>query len=341
MNKELYVSSTPHETKVALVEDDQLAEVFFERDNEYTLAGSIYKGRVTRVLPGMQSAFVEIGLERDAFLYVSDFLELSDDEDAEEFGEIPAPRTTVNMNQQSPNVNAQAASCRTSSRRRGRIPGCRRGRCTRRNGRGKRRRRELSFSCGRPEIRGRRPPLARSSSPGRPPWWSRGSSRANGKPRVEASREEEPPVEAAGAGDGNAGRARAAIGFALRNARRIALQRAGEAVRVLISGRHRDTRRWCCRENRSPSTAICRQRPAAEVAVKEEEPETANETAEAVSVVPVEDFAAPAEADPVEEVEYAATEEVVEPPVEQHESATAQQVVFAHEEQAESTSVND
>ena len=99
MNKELYVSSTPHETKVALVEDDQLAEVFFERGNEYTLAGSIYKGRVTRVLPGMQSAFVEIGLERDAFLYVSDFLELVDDEESEEFGEIPAPRTTVNLTQ--------------------------------------------------------------------------------------------------------------------------------------------------------------------------------------------------------------------------------------------------
>ncbi len=106
MNKELYVSSTPHETKVALVEDDQLAEVFFERDNEYTLAGSIYKGRVTRVLPGMQSAFVEIGLERDAFLYVSDFLELTDDEDSEEFGEIPTPRTTVNMIQSSPSASS-------------------------------------------------------------------------------------------------------------------------------------------------------------------------------------------------------------------------------------------
>jgi ribonuclease G len=54
MNKELYVSTTPHETKVALVEDDSLAEVYFERENEYTLAGSIYKGRVTRVLPGMR-----------------------------------------------------------------------------------------------------------------------------------------------------------------------------------------------------------------------------------------------------------------------------------------------
>jgi len=82
MAKELFVSSTPHETKVAVVEEDQLAEVYFERENEYTLAGSIYKGRVTRVLPGMQSAFVNIGLERDAFLYVSDFL-LEEEEDAD------------------------------------------------------------------------------------------------------------------------------------------------------------------------------------------------------------------------------------------------------------------
>ena len=82
MSKELFVSSTPHETKVAVVEEDQLAEIYYERENEYTLAGSIYKGRVTRVLPGMQSAFVNIGLERDAFLYVSDFL-LEEEEDAE------------------------------------------------------------------------------------------------------------------------------------------------------------------------------------------------------------------------------------------------------------------
>jgi Rne/Rng family ribonuclease len=78
MTKELFVTSTPHETKVGLVEDDQLAEIYLERENEYTLAGSIYKGRVTRVLPGMQSAFVDIGLERDAFLYVSDFMELEE-----------------------------------------------------------------------------------------------------------------------------------------------------------------------------------------------------------------------------------------------------------------------
>ena len=91
MTKELFVSSTPHETKIGLVEDDQLAEVYFERENEYTLAGSIYKGRVTRVLPGMQSAFVDIGLERDAFLYVSDFFELPEEQEGE-FDEISLGR---------------------------------------------------------------------------------------------------------------------------------------------------------------------------------------------------------------------------------------------------------
>ena len=91
MTKELFVSSTPHETKVGMVEDDQLAEIYLERENEYTLAGSIYKGRVTRVLPGMQSAFVDIGLERDAFLYVSDFMELEEhDEDVTDV--IPVSR---------------------------------------------------------------------------------------------------------------------------------------------------------------------------------------------------------------------------------------------------------
>src|SRR6266481_485505 len=88
MSKELFVSSTPSETKVAIVEDDQLTEVYYERENEYTLAGSIYKGRVTRVLPGMQSAFVDLGLERDAFLYVTDFME--EQEDSSDFERIPA-----------------------------------------------------------------------------------------------------------------------------------------------------------------------------------------------------------------------------------------------------------
>jgi ribonuclease G len=90
MAKEICISSTPHETRLAILEDDQLAEIYYERENEYTLAGSIYNGRVTRVLPGMQSAFVDIGLERDAFLYVTDFLELEDAEETDELEKAAA-----------------------------------------------------------------------------------------------------------------------------------------------------------------------------------------------------------------------------------------------------------
>ncbi len=79
MSKEIYISSTPHETRLAIVEKDELTEIYYERENEYTLAGSIYNGKVTRVLPGMQSSFVDIGLERDAFLYITDFMEEAGD----------------------------------------------------------------------------------------------------------------------------------------------------------------------------------------------------------------------------------------------------------------------
>ena len=83
MAKEMVISAAPHETRVAILEDGQLFEIYVERQKEFALVGSIYKGKVTRVLPGMQSAFVEIGLDTDAFLYVSDFLE-----DVEEYDQI-------------------------------------------------------------------------------------------------------------------------------------------------------------------------------------------------------------------------------------------------------------
>ena len=85
MNKEMVISSTSHETRVAILEDDQVVEVFIEREHSRGVVGNIYKGRVSKVLPGMQSAFVDLGLERDAFLYVSDVISpteeaLEDDE---------------------------------------------------------------------------------------------------------------------------------------------------------------------------------------------------------------------------------------------------------------------
>ncbi|HXQ26288.1 MAG TPA: Rne/Rng family ribonuclease [Candidatus Acidoferrales bacterium] len=75
MSKEMVISANPHETRVAILEEGQLCEYYVEREKEFALVGSIYKGRVTRVLPGMQSSFVDIGLDSDAFLYVTDFLE--------------------------------------------------------------------------------------------------------------------------------------------------------------------------------------------------------------------------------------------------------------------------
>lgn len=72
MTKKMLVESNPHQARVAVLEDERLTELFVERVRERGLVGNVYKGRVTRVLPGMQAAFVNIGLERDAFLYVSD-----------------------------------------------------------------------------------------------------------------------------------------------------------------------------------------------------------------------------------------------------------------------------
>src|ERR1700722_2512805 len=97
MSKELVISATPHETRVAILEDGHLCEIYIEREKEFALVGSIYKGRVTRVLPGMQSAFVDIGRDTDAFLYVSDFLENLEDYDhvpADE-AKAHAPATSV------------------------------------------------------------------------------------------------------------------------------------------------------------------------------------------------------------------------------------------------------
>jgi ribonuclease G len=118
MSKELVISATPHETRVAIVEDGQLCEIYVEREKEFALVGSLYKGRVTRVLPGMQSAFVDIGLDSDAFLYVSDFLEHLEEYDhventvprapqvAQQANEVFAPSTTNGGIVQGPTVEA-------------------------------------------------------------------------------------------------------------------------------------------------------------------------------------------------------------------------------------------
>ena len=76
MSKELIVSASSQETKAAILEGGEVVELHIERERDKGIVGGICKGRVAKVLPGMQSAFVNIGLERDAFLYVSDFLKI-------------------------------------------------------------------------------------------------------------------------------------------------------------------------------------------------------------------------------------------------------------------------
>src|SRR5712691_11643894 len=90
MTKEMIISSNGHETQVAILEDDLVAEICVERERQRGVVGNVYKGRVSKVLPGMQSSFIDIGLERDGFLYVTEVidtleefekLEAGDDED--------------------------------------------------------------------------------------------------------------------------------------------------------------------------------------------------------------------------------------------------------------------
>jgi ribonuclease G len=87
MNKEMIVTSNGHQTMVSILEDDLVSEVFIERERQRGVVGNVYKGRVSKVLPGMQSAFVDIGLERDGFLYVSDVINTIAEFDRLESGE--------------------------------------------------------------------------------------------------------------------------------------------------------------------------------------------------------------------------------------------------------------
>ncbi|HEX3374489.1 MAG TPA: Rne/Rng family ribonuclease, partial [Edaphobacter sp.] len=119
-----------------IVENDALAEIYYERENEYTLAGSIYNGKVTRVLPGMQSSFVDIGLERDAFLYITDFMEeAGDSADFDTNGDSSRRR-----NGNAPIIEGAVANPdqTTDSANRGDRGGDRNGRGDRNRGRGRR-----------------------------------------------------------------------------------------------------------------------------------------------------------------------------------------------------------
>jgi ribonuclease G len=113
MNKEMIISSGDHDTRVAILEDDQVVEVFIESERHRGVVGNIYKGRVSKVLPGMQSSFVDIGLERDAFLYVTEVVNTVEEFDRLESGDeedevVPAPVPVLTAVEAGPGQGTEA-----------------------------------------------------------------------------------------------------------------------------------------------------------------------------------------------------------------------------------------
>ncbi|MQA29055.1 MAG: Rne/Rng family ribonuclease [Luteitalea sp.] len=114
MTKEMIISSNGHETMVAILEDDLVAEVFVERERQRGVVGNVYKGRVSKVLPGMQSSFIDLGLERDGFLYVAEvidtleeFEKLESGDDDEKDGEAKAAGSSRNRDEIRPQAKIE------------------------------------------------------------------------------------------------------------------------------------------------------------------------------------------------------------------------------------------
>ncbi len=102
MSQELVINAAGHESRIAVLDEGKVVELWVERRHHLTVVGNVYKGRVTKVLPGMQSAFVDIGLDRDAFLYVSDVVEEFEEYEAEhdediQFDEAAVPRPEASI----------------------------------------------------------------------------------------------------------------------------------------------------------------------------------------------------------------------------------------------------
>ena len=107
MYKKIIINVADHETRVALVEDETIAELFIERKGSRHNTGNIYKGRVQRVLPGMQAAFVDIGLNQAAFIYVDDvirenYIEIEEHIACEDVAEQPMPEESFAAEAQGP-----------------------------------------------------------------------------------------------------------------------------------------------------------------------------------------------------------------------------------------------
>src|SRR5262245_4787203 len=104
MQKEMIVATNGHETMVAILEEDQVAEVFVERERHRGVVGNVYKGRVSKVLPGMQSSFIDLGLERDGFLYVADVIDTMEEFDKLEADEDQPKNGRDDRNKPQPKI---------------------------------------------------------------------------------------------------------------------------------------------------------------------------------------------------------------------------------------------
>src|ERR1043165_120215 len=114
MKREILINANPRETRVAIIEDDQLVELLVDRPEARRMVGDIYLGRVEAVLPGIQAAFVDIELEKSAFLHASDLLEPDDEHDPDE---EPEEATAV-ADDAAPGPVGEADVPRSSRRRR-------------------------------------------------------------------------------------------------------------------------------------------------------------------------------------------------------------------------------
>jgi ribonuclease G len=126
VKREILISGTQRETRVAILEDDRLVELLVDRPDHKRIIGDIYLGRVEAVLPGIQAAFVDIGLEKSAFLHASDLLEPEDDDEAEEVADAPESVDADHLevpDTESPNAGPEVESAATATvaapRRRG------------------------------------------------------------------------------------------------------------------------------------------------------------------------------------------------------------------------------
>src|ERR1019366_2437982 len=119
VKREILISGTPRETRVAILEDDRLVELLVDRPDHRRTVGDIYLGRVEAVLGGIQAAFVDIGMEKSAYLHASDLLEPEDDDDPEDREEEDDPSDAEAESSEAGEAGEAATAVAVQPKRRG------------------------------------------------------------------------------------------------------------------------------------------------------------------------------------------------------------------------------